>query len=620
MNHMTELSALQLNGIVSGNAGGARLLVPEEAYETPSLADTLVYHAEKAPLREAFTFIDYSRETPQDHTLTNEALHARARQVAAILQTRCRKGDRVLLLYPAGIEYLCAFFGCLYAGMIAVPAYPPINPRLRGRLAAVAQDCRAVVALTTSSTLEQLGDRSALLPPLARLQWIATDTGLEGLEHVAMKASLSRDTVAFLQYTSGSTGTPKGVMVTHGNLLANLRVIALHMQFCPEDRHLTWLPPYHDMGMIGAVLGSFAAGVPLDFMMPTAFLRKPERWLKEISNRKITLSGAPNFAYELCLSKVSDQVRQSLDLSSWALAYSGAEPVRYETLQRFSEHFAAAGFQATSFYPCYGMAEATLFATGIVRGSGASAAHIDSTIYSSQRRAEKAQEGSAQRALVSCGKIADEHAVVVVDPETLEMCESGEVGEILISGPSIAAGYWERLTETETTFHVRFPGYENPFLRTGDLGFLLNEEIYISGRVKDLIIIRGVNHYPHDIEATVDHCHPAIRGGCGIAFSIDVEGLEQLVFVQEVGKNDKEDAVEIFASMQRSIAENHEVQPYALVLIEGGTIPKTTSGKLSRKPCKESYLAGQLQVIASWLNPAYSHEAAQPAEVAEVSC
>jgi acyl-CoA synthetase (AMP-forming)/AMP-acid ligase II len=341
-----------------------KLRVPERPYAARNLFDVARGHADRAPAGRPFTFIDYSGSQPVDTTLSYVDLDRRARQIAALLQTRGRPGERVLLLYPAGLDYLCAFFGCLYAGMIAVPAYPPLNPRLRSRLAAVADDCQASTALTTHAVLSALGERAQLPPPLARLRWITTDDSLDAFDSVWREPVVDREQIAFLQYTSGSTGTPKGVMVTHGNLLHNLYAIALHLQFGANDHHLTWLPPYHDMGLIGAILGSFCAGVPVSFMMPASFLRRPERWLREISSRRCSVSGAPNFAYELCMDKVSDDDLAAFDLSCWTLAYSGAEPVRADTIARFSERFGSCGFQRKSFYPCYGMAETTLFVTG----------------------------------------------------------------------------------------------------------------------------------------------------------------------------------------------------------------------------------------------------------------
>jgi acyl-CoA synthetase (AMP-forming)/AMP-acid ligase II len=423
-----------------------------------------------------------------------------------------------------------------------------------------------------------------------------------------------RDALAILQYTSGSTGTPKGVMVTHGNLLHNVRAIALHLQFRPDDHHLTWLPPYHDMGLMGALLGSYCAGVPVSFMAPAAFLRRPDRWLREISRRRCTVSGAPNFAYELCVQKIADDDLNALDLSTWALAYSGAEPVRAATLDRFARRFGGVGFPREAFYPCYGMAETTLFVTGKRRDEAPRTLLIDEAAYSHDLRAVSPGDTAPALPMVSCGDVAEGFDLVIVDPDTGLALTDNRVGEILVAGPSVAAGYWRREADTVAAFHACVSGRDAQYLRTGDLGFLRDGELYVSGRLKDLIIVRGVNHYPHDIERTVDLCHEAIRPSCGIAFSVTVGDEEQLVFVQEIGKREDERAAEIFARMREAIYARHGVLPGALVLIESGTIPKTTSGKLARRPCRSSFLEGRLAVIAQWKNPALRETA--PAESA----
>jgi acyl-CoA synthetase (AMP-forming)/AMP-acid ligase II len=586
-----------------------KLRVPEWPYASRNLFDVARQRAERAPADLPFTFIDYSGSRPVDTTLSYADLDRRARQIAALLQTRGRPGERVLLLYPAGLDYLSAFFGCLYAGMIAVPAYPPLNPRLRSRLAAVADDCQASTALTTGAVLTALGDRTQLAPQLDRLRWIRTDDGLDAFESAWREPAVDRGQIAFLQYTSGSTGTPKGVMVTHGNLLHNLYAIALHFQFEPEDHNFAWLPPYHDMGLIGTMLGCLCAGVRVSFMTPASFVRRPERWLREISSRRCTISGAPNFAYELCLDKFADEDIATLDLRSWTLAYSGAEPVLADTIARFSERFAASGFQRRAFYPCYGMAETTLLVTGKARSEPPSTLLIDARLYSSDAVAVEvaaAHSGAPSVEIVSCGTPADGLDVLIVDPVELRPLPDGMVGEILVSGPSVALGYWKREAETAATFGMHVADKAGKFLRTGDLGFMRGGDLYISGRLKDLIIVRGVNHYPQDIEGTVNTCHEAIRSGCGIAFSFSDANEERLVFVQEVGRRECARADEIFSAMREAIVVQHDIQPFAIVLIESGTIPKTTSGKLSRRPCREDFLTQRLAAIAQWNNPLFS--------------
>jgi acyl-CoA synthetase (AMP-forming)/AMP-acid ligase II len=563
-----------------------RLQVSDRPYRHETLmAMARQYATEKLDI-DPFTFIDYSGARPTDIPLSYTELDRRAQQVAALLQTRALPGQRVLLLYPSSLDYLCAFFGCLYASMIAVPVYPPVNLRLENRLAAVAEDCSPAIALTTTTTLESIGPRSSLPAPLARLPWLATDGGIDGFEFLWNEPKSDRDCVAFLQYTSGSTGRPKGVMVTHGNLLHNLYTIALHVQFRADDHHLTWLPPYHDMGLIGAMLGSFAAGVPLSFMTPAAFLRRPERWLREISSRRCTVSGGPNFAYELCLEKISESQAADLDLSSWNLAFSGAEPVRPDTLKRFARRFAARGFDQRAFYPCYGMAETTLFVTGVDRSESPVIFRRD--------------DGSP---IVSCGTAADGMSVEIVDPETGRVLPDRSVGEIWVKSLSVTAGYWNRETETRDSFEGTSPDMEGHYLRTGDLGFKHNGELYIHGRLKDLIIVRGVNYYPQDIETTVSTCHEAIGSGLGVAFSVDRDSEEKLIFAQEIGRQNQERAKDILAAIRKAIADGHDLQPHEILLVEKGCVPKTTSGKLCRQPCRERYLRRDLPVIAAWTNP-----------------
>lgn len=586
------------------NHAPASLLVPEWPYACATLVEVAHAHAARTPAQPAYTFVDYATERACESTLTHESLDRRARQIGALLQMHGSPGARVLLLYPGGLDYVAAFFGCLYAGMVAVPAYPPLNARLHTRLGAVAQDCHARIALTDAPTLAQMGDLTRLCHPLARMQWFATDGALDGLEHAWRKTAIDRKQLAFLQYTSGSSGTPKGVTVTHGNLMANVRAIAEQGQYVPQDRFFSWLPPYHDMGLIGAILSPFCAGMPAAFMTPLTFVRRPSRWLREISTRRCTISGAPNFAYELCIEKVSDSEIEELDLSSWQVAFCGAEPIKLATLERFAERFAACGFDRRSLYPCYGMAETTLMVTGKQRRDTFKARIIDKEAYARDQLAivASAEDHAADRAqaIVCCGAAVPGHSVAIVDPVTLAPLPEDAVGEILVAGPSVAAGYWQRETETLASFRVRIEGHEGDFLRTGDLGFLHGGEVHVSGRLKDLIIVHGVNHYPQDIEDTVNQCHEAIRPDCGICFSIEHEGEERLVVVQEVGRRDKENGPQIIQAIRDAIANRHDIHPHAVALVERGSINKTTSGKLSRRPCREDFLGNELKVVTQW--------------------
>ncbi len=594
------------------------LKVPDWPYKHNSLVSISRRYARETATIEPFTFIDFSADKPNDITLSYIDFDRKARQIAALLRTRAQPGQRVMLLYPAGLDYLCAFYGCLYASMIAVPTYPPLNPRLRDRLVAISKDCGATIALTTTAILENQGHKSTMTEHLAKLHWLATDKELDAFEFAWNESKIERDSIAFLQYTSGSTGRPKGVVVTHGNLLHNLYVIALHLEYKAGDRHLTWLPPYHDMGLIGTILGSFAAGIPVRFMKPAAFLRRPERWLQQISSWQCTISGAPNFAYELCLKKITERQKVDLDLSSWTLAFSGAEPIRLDTLERFTEQFSECGFDPSAFYPCYGMAETTLFVTGINRARKPTAFKVDKHIYATENRAEQSKHVLPNQndsiPIVSCGIAAEGMTVEIVDSYTELPLPDRSIGEIWVKGPSVAAGYWNQEKYTQATFNATSASLKGNFLRTGDLGFKHNNEIYISGRLKDVMIIRGVNYYPQDIEATVDVCHKSIKPGCGIAFSINKAGAEKLVFVQEIGRRNKDGAADIFVLIRNAIAIRHDLQLYEIVFIEKGCIPKTTSGKLARRPCREQYLNQHLPVIASWTNSIITNDSNMPEE------
>src|SRR5437588_1323266 len=400
---------------------------------------------------------------------------------------------------------------------------------------------------------------------------------------------------------------PKGVVLTHGNLLHNLTLIQRYFEITSAARGVTWLPPYHDMGLIGMILGTVYAGVESTIMSPVAFLQRPIRWLQAISNTGATVSGGPNFAYDLCVRKITPEQKATLDLSSWSIAVNGAEPVRPETLDRFVEAFAPCGFRRETFYPCYGLAEASL----IVAGGQKAAIPVVKTFQAAglaQNRvvmadAEAWHENENLRMLVGSGQVAASQKIVIVDPESLTQCLAGQVGEIWVSGPSVAQGYWQKPEETECTFRAYLAGTgEGPFLRTGDLGFLQDEELFVTGRLKDLIIIRGRNHYPQDIELTVEQCHPALPADCGVAFSVDASGEERLVIVYEVERQYRNLNVdEVVESIRQAVAEHNALQVYAVVLIKMSSIPKTSSGKLQRRASRDAFLAGNLEVVGEWI-------------------
>jgi acyl-CoA synthetase (AMP-forming)/AMP-acid ligase II len=554
-----------------------------------------------------YTFLP-DRGPEEGAQLTCADLDRRARAIAATLQQLGAGGQRALLLYPPGLEFIASFFGCLYAGVVAVPAYPPRSARALPRLLEIARDARPAVALTTAELRTAIGGLAASVPELGALRLIATDEVATGAAEDWRDPGLTGDSLAFLQYTSGSTAAPKGVMVSHGNLLHNEEMIRQAFGQKAESVIVGWLPLYHDMGLIGNVLQPLYLGARCVLMSPIAFLQSPKRWLAAISRYRATTSGGPNFAYDLCVRKVTAADREELDLSSWDTAFNGAEPVRSESLERFAEAFAGCGFQPRAFFPCYGLAEATLFVAG---GPGPGAPRTAPRVAAFDRAQLEAGEARpvaaadpanpADRSLVSCGHPWLGQELAIVDPETLAPCRDGRVGEIWVRGESICKGYWKRPEATAETFGGRLAGEAADagpaFLRTGDFGFIDGGELFVTGRLKDLIIIRGRNLYPQDIELTVERSHPALRPGCGAAFSVEINGEERLVVVQELERT--ESAAVLAEAVRRAVAEEHEAQVQQLVLLRAGSIPKTSSGKIQRRACRAALLGAKLDVMGA---------------------
>jgi acyl-CoA synthetase (AMP-forming)/AMP-acid ligase II len=585
-----------------------------------TLVDLIGRRAADEPDRTAYCYLENGESN--ERQFSYRELDARARAIAGRLQEQgIRQGDRVLLLYPSGLDYIAAFYGCLFAGAVAVPAYAPRPKGPNARLDAIAKDAGAAVALTTGEVLEVAGQQPAGDFHREVRTWIATDHVDSTAADAWRMPNLDGDTLAFLQYTSGSTSTPKGVMVSHGNLMANERMLQVALGQDQDSTWVGWLPMFHDMGLIGNVIQPLYVGAACVLMSPMTFVQEPIRWLRAITKYRAHTSGAPNFAYDLCVAKTTPEERQGLDLSSWRLAFNGSEPVRPETLDRFSQAFEPFGFRRSTFYPCYGLAEATLFVSGPVKSSDPVVRPFE-TGGLEQRRAISASDGDvSRRTLVGCGHTWLDQTIVIADPDTSTRCPDDRIGEIWISGPNVTKGYWGREEASAATFraHLADSG-EGPFLRTGDLGFYHCGSLFISGRIKDLIIIRGRNHFPQDIELTVESSHPILRPGCGAAFSVDVDGDERLVIVQEVKRNFKDanlpDVVDV---IRRAISENHELAAHAVVLIKPGRIPKTSSGKIQRHACRQGYLAGALDPVLSSAASDAATDGAMPATAAEAS-
>jgi acyl-CoA synthetase (AMP-forming)/AMP-acid ligase II len=579
----------------------ARETAPAPAADPASatLVDLLRRRAERSPEQQAFAFL-LDGET-EEATITYAALDGWARAIATELGRTSQPGDRALLLYPSGLAYIAAFFGCLYAGVVAVPAYPPgPNPNAMSRLRAIVVDAGSTVALTTAPVLARLGRWLGEAPELASLRWLTTDAVDPEAAAGWREPPIEAGTLALLQYTSGSTGAPKGVMLRHANLMHNLAAIHCWVDDTPSSHLVSWLPPYHDLGLVGSILHPIYGAFPATLMAPTAFLQQPLRWLRAISTRRATISGAPNFAYEMCLRRIAPADRASLDLSSWELAANGAEPVRADTLARFAEAFAPAGFRPEAFCPGYGMAEATLMITGDVKTAPPVVLRIDAGALE-ERVVRLAPDGGANaRTVVSCGRVWPEHELLVVDPETRTPCSPERVGELWARGPSFASGYWNRPELSEQALRARLAGDGGgSFLRTGDLGFVRDREVFVVGRITDLIIIRGRNHHPTDLEATVAASHPALQGGLGAAFPIEGDAGEQLVVVHEVDRHHLRDlsVPEVIGAIRQALWRHHELGAAAVELVKPSSLPLTSSGKIQRHACRARFLAGQLASV-----------------------
>jgi acyl-CoA synthetase (AMP-forming)/AMP-acid ligase II/acyl carrier protein len=571
--------------------------------EFSNLLEVLEWQAASRGDRTVYTF---EFDDGEAESLTFGLLALRAKAVAGRLQQLASPGDRVVLVFPPGLDFVIGFFGCVAAGVLAVPATYPKPKRPVPRLTAIAQDCQARIALTSSQTLATL-DLSRVAPELASLNWMCVDT-IEVAEAKTWKPpALSPEGPVFLQYTSGSTSHPKGVIVTHRNLLSNLEMIRAGFGIPWVDPPgqpgigVFWLPAYHDMGLIGGILSPLYTGGHSVLMAPTSFLQRPARWLQTISRYRALVSGGPNFGYELCVRKIPPHECQSLDLSCWQVAFCGAEPIRAETLWRFAETFGPYGFRETAFYPCYGLAEATLLAAGGEGPASPKVLYVHRE-HLTRGRVVPVQKSDQAQPLVGCGNGLLGETVKIVDPETAQPAAAAQVGEIWLKGPNVAAGYWNKPEINSRVFQAQvLPDGDGPYLRTGDLGFIHDGQLYVTGRLKEVIIIRGRNYYPQDIELAVQRAHPALIADGGAAFSVEVDGEERLVVVQEVDRRYRDlDYREVIRQIRRAVTEEFDLDLQAIVLIRQASLPRTTSGKIQRTLCREKFLAAQLKTVAEW--------------------
>ncbi|WP_319420823.1 hybrid fatty acyl-AMP ligase/type I polyketide synthase [Pleurocapsa sp. FMAR1] len=565
-----------------------------------TLVERLQEQASIQPDKRAFTFLA-DGETEID-SLTYQQLNEKAKAIASVLQSYNAQGQRALLLYQPGLDFITAFLGCLYAGVVAVPVYPPRANRSLERLRAIITDAEASFALTTKLIQDQIVSKFANHNASSKVRFIATDTFELNLSSAWHHPEITTRNLAFLQYTSGSTGKPKGVMVSHGNLMANSAAIEQYFQNKREHNLVSWLPPYHDMGLIGSIIQPAYVGSSMYLLAPVTFLQRPYRWLQAISRYRGVTNGGPNFAYDLCVDRITPEQKANLDLSCWELAFSGAEPVRAKTIERFSEYFRDCGFRTAAFYPCYGMAESTLMIIGGDKHQEPVTASFENQKLE-ENLAVSTSSAENKTTLVSSGRNLPGQRLVIVNPQTLTKCSDGEIGEIWAKSDSIAQGYWGLDQLTTASFNaVLADTQEAGWLRTGDLGFLQAGELFVTGRLKDLIIIRGRNYYPQDIELTLDLAHEAIRAGNVAAFAVEVAGEEKLVVTAEIKRTylRKLDVNEVTKAIRQAVAQNHELQIHAIVLLKTGSIPKTSSGKIQRHACEAGYLDGSLNTVGEY--------------------
>jgi natural product biosynthesis luciferase-like monooxygenase protein len=560
-----------------------------------TLVDALRLRAETSPDRTAYVFV--RDEDGSETSCTYQELDLQARKIAGWLQSQKLAGERVLLVYPQGLDYIGAFLGCLYAGSVAVPVYPPRMGRHFQRIATVIKDCCPAAALTNGAMLSRARAAGELQPELASLHWCAIEDIAPDSAMRWRSPEIDEESLAFLQYTSGSTAQPKGVMVSHGNLVTNEKMIQHAFGVTEESVIVGWLPLFHDMGLIGNVLQALWSGARCVLLSPASFLRRPVNWLNAISKYRASISGGPNFAYDWCTAKITREECSELDLSCWRIAFNGSEPVRAQTLSDFSARFSHCGFDSRAFFPCYGLAEATLFVSG-GPGNGAQTVTVSSDSLARHEFRILSEGKDRTQLLVSSGHAANNETIAIIDHETLTPSLPASIGEVWVSGENVAQGYWNQPALSRDVFQAYTALNDGPYLRTGDLGYVLDGQLFITGRLKDLIIVRGRNHYPQDLEFTVARSHPAFAVGLGAAFTVEVDGNTQTVLVQEIAaRGDVPALEETLRTAVQAIAEEHEIQMDVVALVPAGSLPRTSSGKVRRQECRRQFLASELKVL-----------------------
>jgi len=585
------------------------------------LVSLLERRQQQQPDQLAFEFV--TKDQLNGEVLTYGELADNAKRVAAMLQSYIKEGDAVMLLLRPGLPLISSLFGVFYAKAVAALIPPPVDNQSSVFFKSVAQNLLPRVIITTESVKKNLDEYLKEMPVLQKAVILTVEDAMqEAPLDWKPDGQNSEKSPCLIQYTSGSTNSPKGVVLSQENLMQNSMIIKQSFFHTSKSYGVIWLPPYHDMGLIGGIIQPVYAGFPTTLLSPKTFLQKPLRWLKLITEKKATTSGGPNFAYDLCVKKITEAEKEELDLSSWEVAFNGSERVNPKTIEEFSKSFKSAGFRRDSFLSCYGLAESTLYVTGGLKREKPLIVKAERTALTENKFDQSTENANDYIELVSSGFPAYGHTVKIVSPETGKLCRQHEIGEVWLSSPSNALGYWMDDSSSEKFSAELNPSDGKKYFQTGDLGFFYKNELFITGRIKDLLIVRGKNHYHNDIEYTVRNSHQLLKEGKVVTVGIENNGNrdEKLVVIHEIknGGLAQTESDEIISAIRERIAEKHQITAGEIILVKSGEVTTTRNGKQSRFAAKQKYLNGDYKVIASWSNGELSEKHIETSEQSSI--